>query len=321
MKRMFSSLLLLTLLLTICSAPVLYAEDASAEMPHMKLVYSPYDFTLDVLVAIEKGFFKQAGLDLEPVSLEGGTAVIISTLHRGEVDGCFISSSGALTAIDKGIPLVMVSGIGNRTFDFYTLKDSPVNTLADFEGRKVGNAPRPGGPWLALIYDLETNGINATSMDVKFESDRLSGLLSGQLEIINGSSYIQAFYGDSVKKVWVCTASKYIWNSCGWWFKPEYLEENPEAVKRFVEGITLARTWMSEHYDETVAMLAKSRHLDLKKLQMPLPLPTFDIPPVVYKYGLRKTAEIMLKYDLIKNQPDIDASVDGRFAKVIDTDY
>jgi ABC-type nitrate/sulfonate/bicarbonate transport system substrate-binding protein len=115
--------------------------------------------------------------------------------------------------------------------------------------------------------------------------------------------------------------SKYIWNSCGWWFKPEFIKEYPEAIKRFVEGLAMARTFISENYDESINILAKARFIDLAKMKTPIKLPQFDNPPVIYKYGLEKTAEIMVDYGLLRTMPKIDDYVDGRFAKAIVTDY
>ncbi len=294
---------------------------AAEKREKMKLVYSPYDFTLDVVIALEKGFFQQVGLDVEPVSIDGGTPAIISTLHRGEIDGCFIASSGALTAIDKGIPLVQVSGIGNQGFTYYARKDSSINSLSDFEGRIVGNVPKPSGPWLALKYDLDHQKINPRLIEMRTESIRFSSLMAGQADAVSGSPYWQSVFGDEIKLVHTCTLSKYLWNSCGWWFKPEYIKEHPEAIKRFVDGQALARTFISENYDAAIAILAKVRFIDLAKMKTPIKLPVFDNPPVIYKYGLQKTAEIMLEYDLLQSVPNVDDYVDDRFAKAIETDY
>jgi len=316
MKKMFVASLLTTVLL--CFAGLVQAEEVREKM---KLVFSPYDFTLDVVIALEKGYFKQVGLDVEPVSIDGGTPAIISTLHRGEIDGCFIASSGALMSIDKGIPLVQVSGIGNQGFTYYALKDSAINSLADFEGKIIGNVPKPSGPWLALKYDLDHGKINPRLIEMRTENIRFSSLMAGQADAVSGSPYWQSVFGDEIKLVHTCTLSKYIWNSCGWWFKPEYIKEHPEAIRRFVEGLVMARTFIDENYDESIAVLAKARFIDLAKMKTPIKLPQFDNPPVIYKFGLQKTAEIMLEYGLLQSMPKIDDYVDDRFAKAIESDY
>jgi ABC-type nitrate/sulfonate/bicarbonate transport system substrate-binding protein len=287
----------------------------------MKLVYSAYDFTLDVVIALEKGYFDQLGLDLDPVNIDGGTSAIISTLHRGEIDGCFIASPGALMSIEKGIPLVQVSGIGNQDFTYYAHKDSAVNSLADFEGKIVGNVPKPSGPWLALKYDLDNQKIKPRLLEMRTENIRISSLMARQADVVSGAPYWESVFGDEIRLVHSCTMSKYIWNSCGWWFKPEFIKEHPKAIKRFVEGLAMARTFIDKNYDESIEILAKARFIDLAKMKTPIKLPQFDNPPVIYKYGLEKTAEIMVNYGLLQTMPKIDDYVDGRFAKAIETDY
>lgn len=317
MKKCLATALLLAAILCLTAAASLAAEGREK----LRLVYYPTDFLLDVDVALEKGFFDQAGLDVEPMDVKGGGSVYLPMLMRGEIDACFTSSFSALTAIDKGIKLVQVCGVGNRPFTYYALKDSPVNSIKDFSGHVVANKPKPDGPWLALTYDLDKFKVTPKIIDMRDDTDRVTALISGQVEIISGTSFVEAFYGKQVKLVHECTAGKYIRNGSGWWFSPEFLEKHPEAASRFVTALAMARTYMGEHKDEAAAILARKLELKVENLQQPLDLPVFDNPPVIYKYGLRKTAEIMKQYDLLREIPDVDPYVDGRFAKVIDVDY
>lgn len=293
----------------------------SAESDAMRVVYTAYDFTLDFQVALEKNYFAQVGLDLTPVTIQGGTANIISTLHRGEVNGCFLASSGALVSVSKGIPLVQVAGVGIQTFDFYVRKDSPINSIKDFEGKKIGNFPKPSGPWLALQYDLDAQNIHPEVISMSSYSEILSAVLTDRLDAGTFTPYVLAGAPNSLKKVHSSTISKYLYNSCGWWFKPEFIEANPAVIEKFVKGLTKGREFIRDHKDEAIAILVKNLKLNPADFKADIALPHFDLPVTVYQYGLEKTSEIIMKYGLIEEKPDVATMVDSRFVHVVDQPY
>lgn len=300
---------------------LLSATAFSAQKDIMRVVYSAYDFTLDFQVALEKDYFVDVGLELIPVTIQGGSANIISTLHKGEVNGCFLASSSALVSVGKGVPLVQVAGIGIQSFDFYAHKDSPINSIADFKGKKIGTFPKPSGPWLALQSDLDTYDVDARVIFMKSYSSMLSSVLTKQLDVGLFTSYVLAGNPDELKKVHTSSISKYLYNSCGWWFKPEFIDTHPQAVEKFVKGLTKGRQFICDHKDQAVAVLAKNTKLNPSDFKRDLILPHFDIPVTIYQYGLKKTNEIIMKYGLIDKKLDTAAMVEPRFAKVIDQPY
>lgn len=294
----------------------------AAEREKLKMVFSPdHDFVMDASIAIEKGFFNQLGLDFDYVTVKGGSAAIIATLPQKDVNGVFLASPTALTAINKGIDLVQVSGIGNRTFDYVVLKNSPVRTLKDLEGKTVANTPKPSGPWLALKYDLEKFNVNAKVVEMRTGGDRFSALLTSHVDACLNSPQAQALYGDEIRVVHSCTISKYLWNSCGWWMKREFLKVHPKAARRFVEGLAMARKLISENPDEAVMIFSKYGKIRSNRFKESFVLAQFDYPPVIYAYGLRKVNEILQQYSLMKKKVDVSEIVDGRFAIVVDEDY
>lgn len=302
----------------------LTAMPASAvQRDKMRVVLTNFAIILDAMVAQEKGYFNALGLDFEPVSVKGGTATIISSISSGEVDGCFLASSGAFSAWSKGVKLVQVAGNGNNTFDFVVRKDSPIQSLKDFEGKKIANKPRPSGPWLSLRYDLDKYKINAEVIDVQTEDLALSALLSGQVDVAISETHFLPMYGDKIKQVHTSTISKYLFNSCGWWFKADYIKEHPTAVKKFVDGLLLARLFIKEHPQEAIDILAKGTHLDVKSFKFPeaFVLPKFDMPTTIYKYGLVQMVQVFKDYKLMEGDVNVDDLVCDKYSIVIDQDY
>ena len=67
-----------------------------------------------------------------------------------------------------------------------------MNSFEDFTGHLVANKPKPAGPWLAFTYDMEKFGIKPNVVDMMVDTDRVSALLAGQVEIISGTSFVES---------------------------------------------------------------------------------------------------------------------------------
>jgi ABC-type nitrate/sulfonate/bicarbonate transport system substrate-binding protein len=293
----------------------------AANREKVKFIYASYlDFLMDVPIAIEKGYFDALGLDVEAVDIPSGPTRN-SLLPQEDINGAFLPSQTALILIDKGLDLVMVSGIGNRTFDFAVLSKSPVKSLKDFEGKTIATVPKPSNPRLALEYDLDQKNIKANIITTTTDADRLSMLLSGKVDIIFSSPPTEARLGDDIRIVHTATTSKYLWNSCGWWFKPDFVKKHPEAVRVFVQGLAMARKLINENPAEAIKVYSKYNKLRDDAYKKPFVLPQFDNPPVIYSFGLEKTYKIMKEYKMLKKEIDTRKLVYGRFAKSLVNPY
>ncbi|MDQ7783118.1 MAG: ABC transporter substrate-binding protein [Desulfomonilaceae bacterium] len=306
------------LLACLLISQVIYAS----ERDKMKVVYASYhDFCMDVPIAIEKGYFDLLGLDFEPVDI-ASAPTRISLLPREDIDGTFLPSSTALFVVEKGIDLVLICGIGNRSFDYAVLKDSPIKDIQDFAGKKIANLAKPSNPWLALEYDLAANGVKGHSViSTGDDADRISMLLSGNVDVAMSSPLMEAKLGDQIRVVHSCSTSKYLWNSCGWFFKRDYIRKHPEAVKKFVQGLAMARKIIHENPDEAIKIYSKYNKMDQSSFKKLFQIASFDNPPVIYVYGLQETHRMMQQFNLLKTKLDVTNHVNGQFAESLDVRY
>jgi NitT/TauT family transport system substrate-binding protein len=112
-------------------------------------------------VAMDKGFFKAAGIDVTGIlgSQGGGTSVrnlLASPTPYGEV-----ALSAAIAARREGLPLVIVN-TGTRhvaEFVWVTMPNSPVRTIQDFAGKKIGYTNPKSVTEMLLIMALQANGL------------------------------------------------------------------------------------------------------------------------------------------------------------------
>ena len=293
----------------------------AAEREKVKIIYASFlDFLMDLPIAIEKGYFDKLGLDVEAVDIPN-SPTRNSLVPQQDINGAFLPSETALTMVDKGLDLVMVSGIGNRTFDYAVLAKSPIKSIKDFAGKTIASVPAPSNPRIALEYDLAGQGIKANIISVATDADRLSMLISEKVDVIFSSPPIEARLGDDIRVVYTASSSKYLWNSCGWWFKPDFIKAHPEAVRRFVQGLAMARTLIAKNPDEAITVYSKYNKINDASYKKPFVLPKFDNPPVIYTYGLEKTYRMIKDHRELKREIDTSKLVDGRFAKSLTAAY
>ena len=123
----------LVLFLALFSCPAL-AEQISVTHWGVLLYGAPY------AVAMERGYFRQAGIDISGIfsSKGGGTTVrnmILGGLPFGEV-----SLAATIAAEREGLDIRIVCGGVQNLSDlvWVTLPDSPLKTIADLKGKKLG---------------------------------------------------------------------------------------------------------------------------------------------------------------------------------------
>lgn len=130
-------------------------------------------------VAIDKGFFKKAGVDITGViSGEGGgasvRAVIASDLGFGET-----SPAAAIAAISQGQDIKIVD-IGSRSLAdnvIIVMPDSPIKSVADLKGKKVAiSNPKSLGE-MTFVAAAEKVGLNPNDIQ-RVALGNLSGALT-----------------------------------------------------------------------------------------------------------------------------------------------
>jgi NitT/TauT family transport system substrate-binding protein len=117
-------------------------------------------------VGIDKGLFKQAGIDITGVigSAGGGTTVrniLASTTPYGEV-----AIAAALAAQREGLDLVIVN-VGTRTVadsSLVTMPDSGIKALEDLVGKKVAITSPKSSSEMLFLMNLKAKNIDSSKV-------------------------------------------------------------------------------------------------------------------------------------------------------------
>ena len=96
-------------------------------------------------VAMAKGFFKQAGADVSGILSSQGGGTTIRNLQGGGLDYGEVDLAGTIAAIQQGADLHIISDnvLTVAEFVWAVKPNSPIHSVRDFRGRKVGyTSPR-----------------------------------------------------------------------------------------------------------------------------------------------------------------------------------
>ncbi len=119
-----------------------------------------------VYVAIEQGYYAQAGIDV--VIEHGDEPVGVDLIAAGERQFGMISGEQLLTARGRGRPVVFVYEWFQRyPVGIVTSADSDIETAADLRGRRVGIPGRFGASYSGLTALLNANGLSETDIDLR----------------------------------------------------------------------------------------------------------------------------------------------------------
>jgi NitT/TauT family transport system substrate-binding protein len=203
--------------------------------------------TAALYVAIEKGYFRELGIETELVSIDGA-ARAIPLLATGELDALAASTTaGFYNAVNQGLPMrvvadkaVQVPGAG--TVGLVVRQDlldsGAVRTVADLRGRAVGLNTRGAALEYQLVHILRSGGLSLD--DVELVELALPDILAALgTKRLDAAMFIEPFQTIARRR----GLAAMVVNSTD--VLPEYQSGVIVYSQRFPErDVQLARDWM-----------------------------------------------------------------------------
>ena len=242
----FIALFVVVLLLAACSSGgqgenVLAEEDAAAQelIPiRLPVGYIPNVQFAPMYVAVEKGYFAEAGFDVtfDYLTETDGVALV----GQGEIPFVVASGEQVLLARAQGVPVVYVMAWYHDFAVGITAKQSSgIETPADLAGKKIGLPGLYGASYIGFRAFLSANGL--TESDVVIDSigyNQVELLAADQedavvIYVTNEPIQLEA-QGYPVNTFAVADYMPLVAN--GVVTSETMIAENPEAVEAFVQA-------------------------------------------------------------------------------------
>ena len=144
---------------------------ASFAVPAEQIVVSNYAVTTNGMpfaVAMEKGYFKELGANVTGILTSDGGGTTIRNLLGGKLAYGEAAISAVVSAVQGGADLKVISGNVHTVAEFVwvAMPNSPVNSLKDLKGKKLGYTnPRSTSQALAFLL-MEKQGLKEGEVEL-----------------------------------------------------------------------------------------------------------------------------------------------------------
>lgn len=292
----------------------------SAHAQKIKVGYWTSGVSLGFGSTIEQmKFLEKQGLDVEWVKfadVNGPTIGLVS----GAIDVAFgASAAGALSTAADGVPIKIILATQIAAVQFVVLESSPIKSLADFKGKKIGMSP-PGSATHSLARALLEGNYGFKAADytaVPGNEPRLAQfLVQGEVQAaaLRGTTVAQLSevklrtlgnYVDEWRKLTKSSSTPVIGVGA---MHSDYLAKNPEAAVKFVVGMKEATDWGGRNTPRVAEILQKAANMKADDAQAYAKqwnaIYTTSLEPADIAM-LKKMAEIFRQAGTIKsNVPD-----------------
>jgi NitT/TauT family transport system substrate-binding protein len=236
----------------------------------LRIASTPIDVGAEVYYAKDKGFFRDAGFDVQIQSIDNGGA-IASAVAGGAVDIGQSNVVSLAAAHERQLPFVVIAPAGaysasSPTTVMVTLADAPYHSAKDLDGKTlvtngILNIAQIGGSaWMdanganwrsAHWVEIPVNATAAALTNHRVDAAMMSepslsaALASGGFRVL-GHPY------DALGSRWQIGA---------WFTTTSWAAAHPDLVRKYREVMRRTAIWANAHHAESLKILsAESKH-------------------------------------------------------------
>ena len=295
---------------TALAVPALALPRVVRAQPSIKIgtaVLGDYSLAGPVIVALEKGFFREEGVNVEFIPFRGGPDLLKAVLS-GDVLIGVTGSTDILVFREAGSPIKMIAT--HTEGNHFTLNVAPdVSAVGDLKGKAIGITRAGSSTWIFARMMAKQQGWDP-ERDVKIVA---LGALDAQVAALSRKEIAAFVWGDGGAVTELQGKSKILmrldrftpqWISQIDYASEDAIRKDPETIKKGLRGIFRALRFMKEHPDDAAPMAAKrlgwTPEAVLRAHKISSPLFPFDGSISVQALGSMQ--EVLLEYGLIKKR-------------------
>ncbi len=260
-----------------------------SEVTH-SVFYTPF------YVAIENGYFKESGIDIDLLLVSGSDNVAASLLSKDTEVGLAGPESAAYVYLGGEKDYLQVfSGLTKRDGQFILSRDTKEFKWEDLKGKEILIGRSTGMPGLSFFKALENEGINKE--DVKINTSIEFGELSGAF-IGGEGDYVNLFEPLASKleenhNGYVVTsvgASSEDFPYTAFYARKSYIEQNKELLTNFTKAIEKGLSFTLNNNSTFIADVIAKQFTDTSKE---------DLAIMIERY---KEADVWLKTPFVEEE-------------------
>jgi NitT/TauT family transport system substrate-binding protein len=306
-------------------APAVEPTSTSAPLRKVRLPvgYIPNVQFAPIYVAIEKGYFRDAGLDVAiDYSMENDNTVLTAT---GDLQFAVVSGEQVLLARAQQMPVVYVMAWYQQyPVGIAAKKSAKINTVEDLRGRKIGLPGLYGASYIGAIALLDSAGLKEA--DVKLDSigfTQVESLIADRDEAVviyvaNEPVQLERL-GEEITLLRVADAVDLVAN--GIITNEMTLQKDPELVRSMVTGMIKGIQYTIDHPEEAFEISKKyvenlasaDQEMQMQVLLNSIALWRDDRLGYSQPQAWENMQRILLKMGLLKDELDLSKVYDNQF--------
>ena len=285
-------------------------------------------------VAINCGFFKENGIDIELTTGQGADAVMTAVIS-GQSDIGFAGPEASIYIYNEGKEnyAEVFAQMTQRDGSFLVSRDKTDNfSWQDLKGKTVIPGRKGGVPYMTFEYVLKQNGIDPQKdlvLDDSISFDLMAGAFAGgNAEYVTlfeptasmteaaGAGYIVASVGEAAGEI---PYTAYFANK-------SYIEENPNIIQGFTNAIYKGQKWVKNHTAAEIAEVIKDFFPDTKldmltaSVQSYMDIDAWSDTPVLKEESFNLLQTVMKEAGELEKEADYNKVINNSFAeKAIET--
>jgi NitT/TauT family transport system substrate-binding protein len=237
----------------------------SQELIKLRVATSPIDVAAQAYYALDQGYFRQAGLDVELINLRPGA--VSAAVAGGSADIGAYATIGLFTAREGGVMFSLIAGAGMYSSKFpgaalLVAKDSPIRKAADLNGKTIcTESLRSLGPLATYAWADKNGGDYKSFKFVEIASaEEGAAVAAGR---VDASSTVEPFVSRAVAEGSVRVLAHHFdaiapeFCEGGWFAMAEFANAKPDAMKRFAAVMYQASRWANRNPELAGAILQK----------------------------------------------------------------
>lgn len=223
---------------------------------------SPHGAHAGLFLALQKGWFKEQGIDFIVEDGKGSLFAAQQVAAR-QADMAIAQLWSMAAAVSNGLPVISVMGLARAGDNAVIVRrDSPIKTVQDLKGKKIATVAVGGAGVLEPFFragGLSPSDVNVTFVD---SSALLSTYLSGAVDgIATSAAYILPIVTDKNPSRAISFSDVgLIFPSYGLFVHKDSVAKNPDVIRKVVE--INKRAWeyiLKGNEDEAADAIARAR--------------------------------------------------------------
>jgi NitT/TauT family transport system substrate-binding protein len=263
----------------VCGSVAAVAKDVP-EKPELHIAAASVGITyLPMLVAQQRGYFKDEGLDVHIAAFSGGSKTL-EALLGGSSDMVAGAYSNTITMATKGQHLVVIAAqviCPGWIFGVSQKRQGEVKSAKDLKGMRIGVSAPGSSTHMALNYILHKAGLQSTDVSiigVGQAAGAVAAVRAGQIDalIVNDPSATILTKDGSLKPLEnMRTAEGNVkvfgsdYPESSLFATQDFINRNPKTVQAVANAIVRAEKWIAKATPEQVADNVPPEYLEDNK--------------------------------------------------------